>query len=157
MFTKENTDNLPILESSPCPPIDPLSITVNGIASLLSGLDVYKACGPDGIYPRLLKETAHNIAPMLTVLYQASLKQHKVPLDWKKALVAPVFKKGNRTSPSNYHPISLTCIPCKIFEHVIYSHIFKHLSTHNILCSDQHGFRKHHYVSQLLTTIEEFS
>ena len=81
VFTKENTDNLPILESSPCPPIDPLSITVNGIASLLSGLDVDKACGPDGIYPRLLKETAHNVAPMLTVLYQASLKQHKVPLD----------------------------------------------------------------------------
>ena len=102
MFTKENTDNLPILESSSCPPIDPLSITVNGIASLLSGLDVHKACGPDGIYPRLLKETAPNVAPMLTVLYQASLKQHKVPLDWKKVLVASVFKKGNRTSPSNF-------------------------------------------------------
>ena len=81
MFTKENTDNLPILESSSCPPTDPLSITVNGIASLLSGLDVHKACSPDGIYPRLLKETAHNVAPMLTELYQASLKQHKVPLD----------------------------------------------------------------------------
>ena len=45
------------------------------------------------IYPRLLKETAHNVAPMLTVLYQASLTQHKVPLDWKKALVAPYLRK----------------------------------------------------------------
>jgi len=53
-------------------PIDPLSITVDGIAFLLSGLDVHKACDPDGIYPRLLKEIAHNVAPMLTVLYQTS-------------------------------------------------------------------------------------
>jgi len=158
VFTKENSDNLPTLDSSPYPSIDPLTITTNGIASLLCGLDMHKACGPDRIYPRLLKETAHNVAPMLTMLYQASLKQHKVPLDWKKALVAPVFKKGNRASPSNYRPISLTCIPCKIFEHVIYSHIFKHLSNHNILSSDQHGFRKCHSCdSQLLTTIDEFS
>ena len=95
---------------------------------------------------------------MLTLLYQASLKQHKVPSEWKKVLVAPVFKKGDRTNPSNYRPISLTCVPCKIFEHVIYSHIFKLLSTHNILSSYQHGFRKHHSCeSQLLTTIEDFS
>ena len=36
--------------------------------------------------------------------------------------------------------------------------MFKHLSTHNIPCSDQQGFRKHHSCdSQLLTTIEDFS
>ena len=72
VFTKESTDNLPTLDCSPYPPNDPLIITVNGIASLLSGLDVHKACGPDGIYPRLLKETAQNVSPMLTVLCQAS-------------------------------------------------------------------------------------
>jgi len=120
------------LDTPPYPSIDPLTIITNGIASLLCGLGIHKACGPAGIYPRLLKEIAHNVAPMLTLLYQASLKQHKVPFDWKRALVAPVFKKGNHASPYNYRPMSLTCIPCKIFEHVIYSHIFKHLSTYNI-------------------------
>jgi len=69
---------------------------------------------------------------MLTLLYQASLKQHRVPMDWKQALVVPVYKKGDRASPTNYRPISLTRIPCKIFEHIIYSHIFKHLTAHNI-------------------------
>ena len=95
---------------------------------------------------------------MLTLLYQASLKQHQVPSDWKQAFVVPVFMKGNHTRPTNYRPISLTCIPCKIFEHVVYSHIFKHLTAHNILTSDQHGFRKHHSCdSQLLSSIEDFS
>jgi len=54
---------------------------------------------------------------MLTGLYQASLKQHKVHLaiDWIMALVAPVLKKGNCRSPFNYRPISLTCIPLQNF------------------------------------------
>ena len=45
VFTKENVVNLPNLDSSPYPSIDPLNVTVNGIASLLCGLDVHKACG----------------------------------------------------------------------------------------------------------------
>jgi len=72
--------------------------------------------------------------------------------------VVSVYKKGDRTSPTNYRPISLTCIPCKIFEHIVYSHIFKHLTAHNILADNQHRFRKHHSCnSQLLSTIEDYS
>ena len=58
-----------------------------------------------------------------------------------KANVVPLFKKGDRAAPSNYRPVSLTCICSKILEHVIYSHIFTHLTQYNILCDQQHGFR----------------
>ena len=95
---------------------------------------------------------------MLTLIYQASLKQQKVSVDWKKALVDPIFKKGAHTSPANYRPSFLTRIPCKIFDHIIiYSHIFKHLNTYNILSPEQHEFRKYHSCkSQLITTIDDF-
>ena len=159
VFTEEDTSNLPSLEEdNTYPIIDSLHITVDGVSHLLHDLEVYKACGPDGIFPRLLKETANNVAPMLTLIYQATLKQRMIPADWKKALVAPIFKKGARTCPANYRPISLTCIPCKILEHIIYSHIFKHLNAHNILCQEQHGFRKYHSCeSQLITTIDDIA
>ena len=55
---------------------------MHGIVSLLCDLNVHIACGPDGIYRRLLKETSHNIASMLIILYAASFKQHKVPSDY---------------------------------------------------------------------------
>lgn len=74
-------------------------------------LEAHKACGPDGIFPRLLKETANNIAPILTLIYQATLKQQTIPADWKKALIAPIFKKGARTCPANFsymHPMQNT-------------------------------------------------
>jgi hypothetical protein len=42
-----------------------------------------------------------------------------IPSDWKYANVAPAYKKGEKYNAANYRPISLTCISCKIMEHVI--------------------------------------
>ena len=77
VFTKEDTSNLPSMEDSTYSTIDSLNLTVDGVSNLLHNLEVHKACGPDGISPRLLKETASNIAPMLTLIYQATLKQQE--------------------------------------------------------------------------------
>ena len=38
-------------------------------------------------------------------------------------------------------PVSLTCICCKILEHIVVSNILKHLDQQNILVDCQHGFR----------------
>ena len=121
MFSKENTDRLPTLDSLPYPHINDLNVTTSGIVSLLQDLKVHKACGPDGIFPCLLEETALTVAPMLTLLYQASLNQYQVPSDWKQAFL--VFKKGDCTCPTNYRPTSLTCIPCNMSFMAIYSNI----------------------------------
>ncbi|KAI0212491.1 hypothetical protein LSAT2_002589, partial [Lamellibrachia satsuma] len=74
---------------------------------------------PDAIPARLLKDYVAEIAPELTLIYQSSLDQGTVPVDWKHAWVIPVYKKGDRGSPSNYRPISLTTISCKTLEHII--------------------------------------
>ena len=77
---------------------------------------------------------------------------------WKTAYVVPVFKKGSRTDLSNYRPISLTCICCKIFEHIIVSSISQHASGLNLLCKEQHGFRKNHSREmQLIENINDLS
>ena len=46
-----------------------------------------------------------------------------------KVLVTAVFKKDNKSDPSNYRPIFLSYICCKIMEHIVLSHTAKHLST----------------------------
>ena len=57
-------------------------------------------------------------------------------------------KKMNRcmsevkSMPSNYCLISMTCIAYKMMEHIITSHIMIHAEKHNILCHQQHGFRR---------------
>jgi len=64
---------------------------------------------------------------MLRGLFTESLDTGTVLCDWKSANVIPVFKKGNRSLPSNYRPNSLTSICCKLLEHIIYSHVIDHL------------------------------
>lgn len=138
------------------PDIDPLMMSVNGVEKLLSDINPSKACGPDRIPCRLLKEIAHELAPCLTVLFEQSLATGKLPKDWLNANVSPIFKKGNRNLAANYRPISLTSVICKIFEHIITKHIRNHLDMHGILSPFQHGFRyKHSCESQLLITTHD--
>ena len=68
------------------------------------------------------------------------------------------FKKGDRASPNNYRPISLTCLCCKILEHIIQSNIYTHLTRHQVFCDEQHGFRAQRSCeSQLTLTIDDFA
>ena len=64
----------------------------------------------DDVPARLLKLLAVEISPCLKLLFSASLHQGIIPQVWKEAIVTALLKKGNRSNPSNYRPISLTCI-----------------------------------------------
>ena len=81
---------------------------------------------------------------MLTHLFQQSLRDNSIPAVWKQAYVTPIYKKGNRSDPKNYHPVSMTSLICKTMEHILVSQIMKHLESNNILIQEQHGFQSQH-------------
>ena len=142
VFCTDEPSDPPVLSASPFPQMPKINVVEAGISALLRKLDPRKASGADGIPAVFLKECATELAPMLTAIAQKSLDTKEVPSDWKRALVSPVFKKGDRSKPENYRPISLTSICCKIVEHVVVSETMKHLDANNILDDRQHGFRK---------------
>ena len=112
--------------------------------------------GPDELSSRVLKELADVLAEPVTIIYKKSLEQEAIPSDWLNARVVPTYKKGQRYDCSNYRPISLTCILCKVMEHIVVSHIMKHLQSNNILYPLQHGFRnKRSCETQLLQFIDD--
>ena len=76
-----------------------LHIHRSGVVKQLLQLNPSKANGPDEIHPRLLKMLAHEIAPALSFLFQQSYNTGEVPLDWKRALVAPIHKAGDKCCP----------------------------------------------------------
>ncbi len=159
VFTKEDPHiPPPDLGPSPYPSLPDIVVHPPGVAKLLRELNPYKATGPDKVPAKLLKEVADEIAPALALVFQASLKQHKLPSDWKNALVAPLFKKGERYKASNYRPVSLTSICCKSLEHIIHHHIINHLETLGILSDAQHGFRKRRSCeTQLNITVDDLA
>jgi hypothetical protein len=123
------------------PRMPEINITEEGVHKRMRALNPNKAAGPDKISSLVLKELADVIAPLITRVYRASLKQSKTPDSWREAHVTPVFKKGERYKAVNYRPVSLTCILCKQMEHILASSIMKHLNINNLLYDKQHGFR----------------
>ena len=105
-----------------------------------------------------LKTCARELATMLAFIMQQFLTTRRIPSDWKKALVTPVFKKGDKSKPENYRPVSLTSICCKITEHIFVSQTMKHLDNHSILVDIQHGFRRRRSCeSQLIITSHDLA
>ena len=154
VFTKEGPP--PKLDGKKLPTAPPLTIHNQGIFNLLKKLTPHKSPGPDGIHPFVLQKCAAEIAPVLTKIYNQSINAGTIPSAWSKANISTIYKKGSRTDPSNYRPISLTSICCKIMEHVIYSHIMYHLNQHKALSNYQHGFiARRSCETQLLTTFHK--
>ncbi|MGL1889688.1 MAG: hypothetical protein OCD76_24455, partial [Reichenbachiella sp.] len=118
VFTNESTDSVPQSALNQYPDIPKLVISVNGVEKLLANLNTGKAAGPDGLSGKLLKGTSTEIAPILHAIFQRSIDEGTVPGAWKHANISPVFKKKDRCDPANYRPVSLTCISCKILEHI---------------------------------------
>uniref|UniRef100_A0A493SY89 Reverse transcriptase domain-containing protein n=1 Tax=Anas platyrhynchos platyrhynchos TaxID=8840 RepID=A0A493SY89_ANAPP len=96
--------------------------------------------GPDGIHPRVLRELAEELAKPLSIIYQQSWLSGEVPVDWRLANLTPIYKKGWRTDPGNYWPISLTSVPRKLMEQIILSVITWHLQCNQVIRPSQHGF-----------------
>ena len=133
-----------------------IKVSENGVCSLLQKLNPKKAIGPDMVPTVILKEYATVLAPIFQVIFQQSLDTGQVPDDWKKANIAAIFKKGDKHLPSNYRPVSLTCVTCKVLEHIVFRSIMDHVDINKILVHFQHGFRAlHSCETQLINSVEE--
>ena len=71
----------------------PIQIYPQGIQHLLNNLDANKSGGPDKLPARFLKEIATEVAPALSIIYQACLDQGVLPAVWKTATIVPIYKK----------------------------------------------------------------
>ena len=96
--------------------------------------------GPDNINPKLLLCLAENesFVDAITALFKQCYETGSIPLKWKVANVVALHKKGSKTVASNYRPISLTCLLCRIYEKCIKSHIMSHVQS--VISKMQHGF-----------------
>ena len=161
VFTKEDRSNLPEVDrdsKSKGNRLTDIDIDVETVKKKLRELDVSKAQGPDQLPARVLKEIANEISEPLTKLFKLTLEQGELPKEWKNAEVIAIFKKGTKTDPGNYRPVSLTCITCKVMESIIRDNIDFYFKENKLISDCQHGFRrKRSCVTQLLCVMEQFT
>ena len=133
------------------------------IINAINEIDTYSSTAHEDIPAKVIKECKEIIAIPLEILWNYSLHTGDIPPALKEQYITLTFKKGDKTDPANYRPISLTSHLMKIFERVIRNKIVSHLEENCLLNTKQHGFRKgrscltqllHHY-DQILKNYNE--
>ncbi|TRZ09503.1 hypothetical protein HGM15179_017599 [Zosterops borbonicus] len=75
------------------------------------------SCGAN----RVMRELADELLKLLSIIYDQSRLTGEVPDDWKLANMMPIDKKGRKGDLGNYRPVSLTLVPGKIMEQIIFA------------------------------------
>ena len=83
------------------------------VHKLINQLENKKATGLDKILCKLLKLAVDIVLPSLTCIFNRSIESGVFPDEWKSARVTPIFKKGVKTDPGNYRPISVSPVVAK--------------------------------------------
>ena len=157
VFTKESKENVPEAEnmeysSKTCD----VKITTRKVQIKIRQLKNGAAPGMDGIGATLLKELVNELASPIATIMRKSMDEGNVPDEWKAANVTPIFKKGSKSSPENYRPVSLTSVCCKMLEAMIKDEVVAHLERHKLIRLSQHGFMSgKSCTSNLLVFLEE--
>lgn len=157
VFNDDDDDDLPIFESSNVDHEMPRSFHLarDAVIKKLEKLERHKAIGVDGVSPYVLRECAEAFATPLLIIFERSMEEGVVPSSWREANVTPIFKKGSRLDPSNYRPVSLTSVVCKVLESIVRDEIMYHLVKNKLISVEQHGFiPRKACVTNLLETVD---
>ena len=122
------------------PQLNSIDVDKQHVLNAIKKLKCNLSAGPDGLPPLLFRRVKNGIAFPLALMFKQMLSVAFIPDEWKTAVITPVHKKGPTEQVSNYRPISITCVPCKLLERIIANQIYRHLNVNNILCNEQHGF-----------------
>ena len=146
VFTREDISILPVLETKfkgrEFDYLGQLIVTPTMVAMKIRDMKDNKSPGVDGIPPKLLLEIVEQISIPLATVFNLSLEEGIVPLEWKEANIIPLFKKGSRNKSENYRPVSLTSVICKLLERLIKDHLVDFLVKNKLINPSQHGFLK---------------
>ena len=155
VFTIEDTTNMPTLGDRPVlNTLNELNLTQADVQKILQNLKPDKAQGLDEMHPRVLRELNTELDKTLFILFRKNLEYEQIPIAWKEGQIIPIFKKGDKSSVSNYRPVSLT----SVMGTIVRNNIMEHLIKEKLLADAQHGFVSgRSCVTQLIETIEEWT
>ena len=122
--------------------ISDINFSEKDIVKAINEIKMNSACGEDDIPAIILKNCINTLSYPILRLWQDSFTHGYIPSQYKSQFITPIHKKDSKAEPSNYRPISLTSHIIKIFERIIRNHLVTHLEDNNLICKNQHGFRK---------------
>ena len=118
------------------------TVTEAEINDLISSLTSGKSPGEDLIPADLYKAFPSWWSPVLAKTFSQINNTGQIPPGWKLSIVVPIYKKGDKSAPNNYRPISLLDIAAKMYSKYLLIKLEEWVDENHILYPHQAGFRK---------------
>ena len=137
--------------------MDYVDIAPSRVYDMLRHLPNRFSCSPDELPYIFLRRASLSLASPVVQIFSRSILTGKIPQIWKKSIIRPIFKKGNKHLCENYRPISLTCSLSKVLERLIITELKLYFRLNSFFCNNQHGFiNRRSTGTLLLDTLREW-
>jgi hypothetical protein len=90
---------------------------------VIEKLKSHKSPGTDQIPAELIKAGGRTIHCAIQKLIISIWNKQKLPEEWKKSIIVPLYKKGDKTEFNNYRGISLLSTTYKILSIILFSRL----------------------------------
>jgi hypothetical protein len=131
----------PSMTHSQCNSLVIVEVDEVDVRRIITSLKTDCATGWDGISGKILKLSLEKVVPPIAHICNVSISTGIFPLAFKKAIVHPIYKNGERDNISNYRPISVLPTLSKILERILNNALVSYLERHRIISDNQYGFR----------------
>lgn len=111
------------------------------VLTVISSLKQGKAAGVDTLVNEIFKYGGEGIGKATAKLCDEMFRIERIPKDWARGLIFPLFKDGDVRVPDNYRGITLLSVVGKIYTSVLNSRVTKWCEKFGILSEEQAGFR----------------
>ena len=102
-------------------------------------MPVNKAVGADGLPIKAIKLGLDSLVGPLTRLVNKTIDLG-FPKEFKRAIILPIYKKGDKSQPNNYRPISILPAISKVAERIIADKLNNYINENSLMNRAQHGF-----------------
>ena len=130
-------------------------VTEPEIHQIISQLDDKSTSGDDYVSNLIVKSSKNAVAPLLTILINASFSKGVFPSELRKAKIVPIHKEKSRRDENNYRPISLLIVWSKIYERAMHNRLYSYFENLSLLYNKQFGFRTKHSTIDAVAELTE--
>jgi hypothetical protein len=111
------------------------------VQSVIANLKQGKAAGVDPLVNEIFKYGGEGVCQSTAILCNELFELERIPKDWARGLIFPLFKDGDNRVPDNYRGITLLSVVGKIYTSVLNKRVTTWCETNGVLSEEQAGFR----------------
>ena len=113
-------------------------------------------CDLNSVSVSILKRSRLFLKLPITLIVNKSISSGVFPDILKKAIVVPIFKKGDKANVANYRPISTLPTLSKIIEKCVVKRLLSFTDRFSIFCRNQFGFMRGLSTTDAIIDLTEF-